>query len=52
MKVKTNLKAGKGIRNAWRNGGNVVRHFEQSATPVLMKVKNTLTNPKFWTWPF
>ncbi len=52
MKIKTNLKVGKGTRNFLSGAGDFPRSAGQKTTSLLTKIKDSLTNVKFWTWPF
>lgn len=50
MKVKTSLKIGQ-----WDYANAAQQAFQgvgQQAADLWQKIFSTLTNPKFWTWPF
>ncbi len=54
MKVKTAYKAGEtittgSVMNSLRDAG---QQAAQKVSEAWQKVLPTLSNPKFWTWPF
>jgi len=52
MRVKTNLKAGKAVQNYLDDAGRVIKQAGQEAGQVAESITQTVTNPKFWTWPW
>lgn len=52
MKVKTNIKAGADVKVLLSQGEQTIKQAGQKAGEVAQDVAGTVTNPKFWTWPW
>jgi hypothetical protein len=52
MKIKTNIKAGKKIKQILNEGGQIIKHAGQEAGHAAQDVVHTVSNRKFWTWPW
>ena len=59
MEVKTNLHVGLAIddfgqfaQDVWDGTVEFVQNTGEALTPVGQSIWDTVTNPKFWTWPF
>lgn len=52
MKVKTLLKVGKTAQAYTYDLDKLMKRLGRQAAPLVKQARQTLTNPKFWTWPF
>lgn len=52
MKVKTNIKAGGEVKDILDESGRLVKQAGQEAGQVAQDVIQTVSNRKFWTWPW
>ncbi|HRV92820.1 MAG TPA: hypothetical protein P5526_11705 [Anaerolineae bacterium] len=52
MKVKTNIKSGYEVKDFFDESKQAIKQAGRNASHVAQEVTNTVTSPKFWTWPW
>lgn len=52
MKVKTLLRVGKTAQAYAYDVDKLIKRVGRQAAPWVLRARQTVSNPKFWTWPF